>query len=136
METGIKYSDGVQLECVHISSNPRIFALDSYPTMCYDSCAMQEAATAIRLLVRALVLAQRSGASEIEVDHLLAALDADVFEQPMAKPVEGPYFAIPAQDMPLTPDAVAALEPLGEISAIPLDVLRSALLSAKRQGDR
>jgi hypothetical protein len=96
---------------------------------------MHEAATAILVLARALVLAQDSGASEIGIDHLLAVLDADVLEQPIAESVEGPYFAIPAQDIPLAPDVVVALEPLGEIWAIPLDVLHSALLSAKRQGD-
>jgi hypothetical protein len=92
-----------------------------------------EAASAIQLLFRALALARSSGAPEIEIDHLIAALDADVLDQPIAKPVEGPYFAVPAQDMPLAPDVIAALEPLGGISAIPLGVLRSALLSAKRQ---
>jgi hypothetical protein len=135
IETGIKYSDDVQLECVHISSNRRIFALDSYPIMCYDSCAMDEAATAIIVLVRALVLAQGSGASEIGTDHLLAALDSN---EPIPTAIAGiaePYSAVPKQDMPLALDAIAAISPLGDLSTVSLDTLRSALVSAKRQGD-
>jgi hypothetical protein len=135
METGIKYSDGVQLECVHISSNRRIFALGSYPIVCYDSCAMHEAATAIIVLVRALVFAQSSGASEIGIDHLLAALDSN---EPIPTVISGiaeRYSAAPKQDMPLALDAIAAISPLGDLSTVRLDVLRSALLSAKRQGD-
>src|SRR5258708_7944754 len=46
--------------------------------MCYDFGAMSsEAAPAMLVLVRALVLAPTSGASEIGIDHLLAALDAE-----------------------------------------------------------
>jgi hypothetical protein len=132
MESGIKYSDDAQLECVHISSNRRIFALDSYPIMCYDSGAMQEAATAILVLVRALVFAQSSGASEIGIDHLLAALDSN---EPIPTTIAGPYSAVPKQDMPLALDASAAISPLADLSTVSLDTLRSALVSAKRQGN-
>ena len=95
---------------------------------------MQEAATAIRVLVRALVLAQQSGAPEIGIDHLLAALDSNEPIPTIAGIAES-YDPVPRQDMPLALDAIAAISPLGNLSAIPLDVLRSALLSAKRQGD-
>jgi hypothetical protein len=97
---------------------------------------MQEAAPAILALVRALVIAQDSGASEIRVDHLLAALDDDIDSNETDPTlIAERYVAVPAHDMPLAPDVVAVLEPLGEIWAIPLDVLRSALVSVKREGD-
>jgi hypothetical protein len=94
-----------------------------------------EAAAAILVLFRALVLAQSSAASEIGVDHLLAALDADVASnEPVATLIAERYVAVPKQDMPLAPDVVAALGRFREISTIPLDVLRSALVSAKPSG--
>ena len=103
--------------------------------MCYDFDAMSsEAAPAMLVLVRALVLAQTSGASEIGIDHLLAALDPETSSAEPVAPPEGPFFPVPRQDMALAPDAAAAMAPLGDISTIPLNVLRSVLLSAKRRG--
>ena len=96
---------------------------------------MQEAAPAILVLVKALVLAQRSGASEIGIDHLSAALDSN---EPIPTTIAGtaePYSPVPKRDMPLALDAIAAISPLGELSTVSLDTLRSALVSAKRQGD-
>ena len=86
------------------------------------------------VLVRALVLAQSSGALEIGIGHLLAALDPETGSAEPVAPREGPFFPVPRQDMALSSDAAMAMAPLGDISAIPLDVLRSVLLSAKRQG--
>src|SRR5882762_9055596 len=103
--------------------------------MCYDFGAMSsEAAPAMLVLVRALVLAQTSGASEIGIDHLLAALDPESGSGDPVAPPEGTFFPVPRQDMALSPGAAAAMASLGDISTIPLDVLRSVLLSAKCQG--
>jgi hypothetical protein len=98
-------------------------------------CTMSsEAPPAILVLCRALVFAQTSGATEIDIDHLLAALDPESGSLDPVAPSEGPFFPVPKQDMALSPGAAAAIGPLGDISAIPLDVFRSVLLSAKRQG--
>ena len=96
-----------------------------------------EAAPALRVFVRALVIAQSSGASEIAIDHLLAALDTGIGpNEPIAGLIAERYVPVPKQDMPFAPDVTAAaLEPLGEIFAIPLDVLRRALVSEKREGE-
>ena len=85
------------------------------------------------VLVRALVLARSLGGSEIGIDHLLAALDPETASTEPVPPPEGPFVPVPGQDMLLSPDAAAALAALGDILTIPLDVLRSVLLSAKRQ---
>jgi hypothetical protein len=81
-----------------------------------------------------LVLAQTSGATEIEIDHLLAALDPEFGLLDPVVPPEGPFFPVPKEDMALSPGAAAAIRPLGDISTIPLDVFRSVLLAARRQG--
>lgn len=86
------------------------------------------------VLLRALVLAQRSGASEIGIDHLLAALDPETRSVNPIAPREGPFFPVPRQDMALSLGATAAMAPLGDISTIRPDVLLSVLLSAKGQG--
>jgi ClpA/ClpB-like protein len=83
------------------------------------------------VLVRALLLAQESGASEIGIDHLLAAFTP---ETGSAAPRDAPFFPVPKREMSLSPDAAAAIVHLGEISTIPSDVLLAALLSAKRRG--
>ena len=86
------------------------------------------------VLARALVLAQTSGASEIGIDHLLAGLDAEAGSVDPVAPLEGTFFPVPKQEMALSPGAAAALAPFENISTIPLDVLRSVFLSAKRHG--
>lgn len=79
------------------------------------------------------MLAQSSGASEIGIEHLLTALDYEAgFTDPVA-PLEGPFVSVPKQDMLLLPGAAEAIAPLGDIWRITLDVLRGALVSAKRQ---
>ena len=70
------------------------------------------------VLVRAVVLAQNSGASEIGIDHLLAALDPETSSAEPVAPPEGPFFPVPRQDMALAPDAAAA-------SLVLLKVLRN-----------
>ena len=94
-------------------------------------------APAVRVFVTALVLARRSGPSEIGIEHILAALGTSIgSNEPIAALIAERYVPVPKQDTPLAPDVIAALEPLGEIFATPLDVLRWALVSAKHQGER
>src|SRR5262250_1555108 len=76
------------------------------------------------VFMRAFLLAQRSKAPEIRIEHLLAALDEDM---PMAvessiRP-EPPFLPVPHQDLPLSPGAAAALGPLGDISHVSLKAL-------------
>jgi hypothetical protein len=98
-------------------------------------CAMSsEAAPTMLVLIKALVLARSSGASEIGIDHLLAALEAESSSVDPAAPPEGTFFPVPRQDMALSRGAATAIARLGDISTIPLDVLRNVLLSAKGQG--
>ena len=76
------------------------------------------------VFMRAFLLAQRSKAPEIRIEHLLAALDEDM---PLAvessiRP-EPPFLPVPHQDLPLSPGAAAALGPLGNISHVSLKAL-------------
>jgi hypothetical protein len=75
------------------------------------------------VLVRALVLARSLGASEIGIDHLLAALDPE--SGPDAPP-EGAFFPVPRQDMALSRDAAAAVNgPTRSPQTLPSGVKRS-----------
>jgi len=87
------------------------------------------------VFVRAFLLARRSKAPEICIEHLLAALDEGM---PLAvessiRP-EPPFLPGPHQDLPLSPGAAAALEPLGDIFHVSLKALRNVLLDAQRRG--
>ena len=87
------------------------------------------------VFMRAFLLAQRSKAPEIRIEHLLAALDEDmpsVVESSI--PPEPPFFPVPHQDLSLSPGATAALEPLGDIFNVSLIALRNVLLDAQRLG--
>jgi len=81
-----------------------------------------------------LGVGRSSGASEIGIDHLLAAIEPESSSVDHAAPPEETFVPVPRQDMALSDGATAAIAPLGDISTIPLDVLRSVLLSAKRHG--
>jgi len=87
------------------------------------------------VFMRAFLLAQRSKAPEIRIEHLLAALDEDMpsVVESSIRP-EPPFLPVPHQDLPLSPGAAAALEPLGDIFDVSLRSLRSVLLDAQRRG--
>ena len=90
------------------------------------------------VFMRAFLLAQRSKAPEIRIEHLLAALDEDMpsVVEPSIPP-EPPFLLLPVphQDLPLSPGAAAALEPLGDIFNVSLKALRNVLLEAQRRGE-
>jgi hypothetical protein len=90
---------------------------------------------AISVFIRAFSLAQRSKASEIRIEHLLAALDEDMpSEVESSIRPEPPFLPVPHEDLPLSPGATAALEPLGDIFDVSLKALRNILLDAQRRG--
>ena len=85
---------------------------------------------------KATHLAQRSGASEIGIDILLAALDAPaVSSQPpeTADPDCSGGF-LNSDWIPISTEVARALEPFGGFENITRDTLRTALLSVKKNG--
>jgi len=86
------------------------------------------------IFIRALILAQRSGSSEISIDHLLCAMDEIAGFPETAIQPEPPFLPIPKQELPFSSAAIAAIQPLGEISGVSMNTLRGALLEAKHRG--
>jgi hypothetical protein len=82
----------------------------------------------IETLVKAMVVAESSGASEIRIDDLLTALDQAFTRGGDATLIFSP---IRKRDMPLSNDAINAIESIGERDTIPLSVFRDALVRAK-----
>ena len=90
----------------------------------------------IEVFFKALILAEKEGAPEIGVDHLLAALDNPTTE---SKPVEqstGPFVPAPHRDKALSSEAQTAIEAGGlapsDLEQLTIDSLRKTLLAAKR----
>ena len=88
----------------------------------------------MHVLITALLLAHAQEATEIGVDHILAALDADLQEpEPRA---EGLFVPVPRVDLPLSAGVRSVMSSLGDIESASLDTLRRALLRAKEDGIR
>ena len=86
------------------------------------------------VLFTALLLAHAQEATEIGVDHLLAALDADLHEpEPRA---EGPFVPVPRVELPLSAGVRSVMSSLGDIESASIDTLPRALLRAKEDGIR
>ena len=91
----------------------------------------------IEVFFKALILAEKEGAPEIDVDHLLAALASPTTE---SKPVEqsrGLFVPAPHRDKVLSSEAQAAIEAAGapapsDLDQLTIDSLRRTLLAAKR----
>ena len=91
----------------------------------------------IGVFLKALILAEKEGASEIGVHHLLAALDTPTTE---SKPVEqspGAFAPVPHRDKALSSQAQAAIEAAGalacsDLEQLTIDALKRTLLAAKR----
>ena len=86
------------------------------------------------VLITALLLAHAQEATEIGVDHLLAALDADLHEP--EPPAEGPFVPVPRVELPLSAGVRSVMSSLGDIKGVSIDTLRKALLRAKEDGIR
>jgi hypothetical protein len=94
------------------------------------------------VLFGAVWLAQTSGASEIGIEHLLAALDGGSIVESLPGssfleqvPENGGGFANSSEWMPLSSGVAAAIAPFGGFEGITIDVLRSALVSARERGE-
>jgi hypothetical protein len=86
------------------------------------------------LFFKATLLARESGASEIGIDALLAALDVPVADMPTPETPDSECcaFFINSDWMSMSSEVVTALAPFGELEQIDLDGLRNALLLAKK----
>jgi hypothetical protein len=82
----------------------------------------------IETLVKAMVIAEKSGASEIRIDDLLTALDQ--LSPPYSDAILT-FLPVPKRDMPLSNGATKVLESIGELDTVPSSVFRDALLRAK-----
>jgi hypothetical protein len=91
------------------------------------------AADTLGVLFRAMILARDAGASEINIDHLLAALDQPSSHPPRSEPPPPPL-PVERLDLPFSPEAVSVMSTFGDVSCVPVDVLRRALLAGRREG--
>jgi hypothetical protein len=84
------------------------------------------------VFLRATQIALNSGASEIGMDTLLAALDHDTVPVQSIKLPErsGESFSVASEWIPLSKKVQAALAPLGGFETMTIESLRTALLSA------
>jgi hypothetical protein len=98
---------------------------------------MMSGSPMIEVFFKALILAEKEGAPEIGVDHVLAALDGPSIE---SKPVEqstGPFVPAPHRDKALSSEAQAAIEAAGafdssDFEQLTTDSLRRTLLDCRR----
>ena len=87
---------------------------------------------AMEVFGKALMLALAAGAAEIGIDTLLCALDDQSTPGEPVRPATGPFLPVERRELPLSPAAAAVLSSLGDMFSIRLDVLRTALIAAKR----
>lgn len=85
--------------------------------------------TVIETLVKAMVIAENSGASEIRIDDLLTALDQLSTPGSDATSI---FLPVPKRDMPLSNGATKVIESIGDIDTIPSSEFREALVRAKK----
>lgn len=94
---------------------------------CEPTSIGQVYATAVRL-------AQRSGASEINLEILLVALDHALTTTDAIELSGEPFLAVLREHTPLSLEVqtiLAAIVPFGDIFGVPTTLLRSALLAAR-----
>ena len=85
-------------------------------------------------LLRAALLARQSGASEIGLDELLAALEPESTPSESVQPESDQTFhPIPHQDFLFSSAAAKAVESAGDLQTMPVERLRTAVLAAKHQ---
>jgi len=87
------------------------------------------------VLFTALSLAHAQEATEIGVDHLLAALEAGPSNGPDLS-AEGTFVPAPRVELPLSAGVRSVISSLGDIESASVDTLRGALLRAKADGIR
>ena len=87
------------------------------------------------VLLTSLSLAQAQEATEIGVDHLLAALDAGPSRGPEPS-AGGAFVPTPRVELPLSAGVRSVMSSLGDFESTSVDTLRGALLRAKEDGIR
>jgi hypothetical protein len=87
---------------------------------------------AMEVFGKALMLVLAAGAAEIGIDTLLCALDDQPTPGEPVRPATGPFLPVERRELPLSPAAAAVVSSLGNMFSIRLDVLRTALIAAKR----
>jgi hypothetical protein len=80
----------------------------------------------VEAFIRALILADSAGESEIGISHLLTSLDLMAAEKQPATPPP-PGHPIPARDLPLSNEVRAVVDSIGGLEHATPEVLRSAL---------
>jgi hypothetical protein len=91
----------------------------------------------VEVFFKALLLAEKESASEIGVDHLLAALDSPTSEDKPVQQSARPYVPIPHRDKAFSSEAKAAIEAACavapcDVERLTIDSLRRALAAARR----
>jgi hypothetical protein len=82
----------------------------------------------LRTIIGACFLARQAGDGEIELDHLLSALDMPV---PVTQqPTDGPFLPVPRQDFPLSKAAQTAVQRLMRLEIATADNIRAILIAA------
>jgi hypothetical protein len=82
---------------------------------------------------KATFLAQRSGASEISIDILLAALAPEVDALSLLSPPADDAFFANSDWAPVSTEVAKALAPFAEMETVDPATLRRALLDAKEK---
>ena len=79
------------------------------------------------VFLKAFLLAEKEGAPEIGINHLLAALDSAAMETNFSESPTGPFVPVPGADKVFSSEAQAAMAAAGDLDQVTLDSLRAAL---------
>jgi hypothetical protein len=90
----------------------------------------------VEVFLKASLLSEKEGASEIDVDHLVAALDSSTTESKSTEQATAPSVPIPHQDKTFSNEAKAAIEAACalvpfDLEQLTVDSLRTALMAAR-----
>lgn len=85
-----------------------------------------------RTIFTAFVLAHQAGATEIDLDHLLSALDTPLPKR--RQPTDGPFMPVPRQDLPLSNAARTAFKRLNKFDTATADDIRAILIATRAAG--
>jgi hypothetical protein len=89
------------------------------------------------VFARALSLALNAGGSEIDVPHVVVAIDAEAVEIAPAQRPAGNLQPVPKQELPLSARLAGVLSTFGEeVLSISVDALLAALLARSSEGER
>jgi hypothetical protein len=86
-----------------------------------------ETSPVFEVFLRALLLAEKEGAREIGIDHLLAALDSPAIETNLSGASTEPFVPVPRVDKIFSSQAQAAITAAGDLDQLTVDSLRAVL---------